>query len=65
MAPLQLSLGSYLTAIYCLSCINPAGTTLFSVHYLVPERKPGFFVKVKDGDNFNRRNTRCILRIKI
>jgi len=33
--------------------------------YLVPERKPGFFVKVKDGDNFNRRNTRRILRIKI
>ena len=25
--------------------------------YLVPERKPGFFVKVKDGENFNRRNT--------
>ncbi|MGM0656006.1 MAG: hypothetical protein ACQETR_11910 [Thermodesulfobacteriota bacterium] len=33
--------------------------------YLVPERKPRFFVKVKDGENFNRRNTRRILRIKI
>ncbi|MGM0656009.1 MAG: hypothetical protein ACQETR_11925 [Thermodesulfobacteriota bacterium] len=32
---------------------------------IVPERKPGFFVKVKDGENFNRRNTRRILRIKI
>ena len=33
--------------------------------YLVPERKPGFFVKVKDGENFNHRNTERILRIKI
>ncbi|MFO7860932.1 MAG: hypothetical protein R6U41_06895 [Desulfosalsimonas sp.] len=33
--------------------------------YIVPERKPGFFVKVQDGENFNRRNTRRILRIKI
>jgi len=31
----------------------------------VPERKSGFFVKVKEGENFNRRNTRRILRIKI
>jgi len=31
----------------------------------VAERKPGFFVKVKDGENFNRRNTGRILRIKI
>jgi len=31
----------------------------------VAERKPGFFVKVKDGENFNRRNTWRILRIKI
>jgi len=25
--------------------------------YLVPERKPGFFVKIKEGENFNRRHT--------
>jgi len=31
----------------------------------VPERKPGFFVKIKEGENFNRRHTRSILRIKI
>jgi len=35
---------------------------------MVAERKSGFFVnvvKVKDGENFNRRNTWRILRIKI
>jgi len=32
---------------------------------LAAERKPGFFVKVKDGENFNRWNTGRILRIKI
>ncbi len=32
---------------------------------LVAERKPGFFVKFKEGENFNRRNTWRILRIKI
>jgi len=31
----------------------------------VAERKPGFFAKFKKGDNFNRRNTGRILRIKI
>jgi len=31
----------------------------------VPERKLGFFVKVKEDQNFNRRNTLGILRIKI
>ena len=30
----------------------------------VAERKPGFFVNVKDGEDFSRRNTRRILRIK-
>jgi len=30
----------------------------------VPERKPGFFVKIKAGEKFNRRNTGRILRIK-
>jgi len=41
-------------------------TARFSfIHYLVAERKPGFFVKVKDGENFNRRNTWRISRIKI
>ena len=33
--------------------------------YLVSERKLGFFVKVKEDQNFNRRNTLSILRIKI
>lgn len=33
--------------------------------YLVSERKLGFFVKVKEDQNFNRRNTLRILRIKI
>jgi len=31
----------------------------------VSERKLGFFVKVKEDQNFNRRNTLSILRIKI
>ena len=34
-------------------------------YYLVSERKLGFFVKVKEDQNFNRRNTLSILRIKI
>jgi len=29
------------------------------------ERKPEFFVKVKDGENFNRLNTLRILKVKI
>ncbi len=29
------------------------------------ERKLGFFVQIKKGDNFNRRNTLSISRIKI
>ena len=33
--------------------------------YLVPERKLGFFVQIKKGENFNRRNTMSISRIKI
>jgi len=33
--------------------------------YIVPERKLGFFVKVKEDQNFNRRNILNILRIKI
>jgi hypothetical protein len=33
--------------------------------YLVPERKLRFFVKAKEDQNFNRRNTFSILRIKI
>ena len=35
------------------------------VYYLVSERKLGFFVKVKEDQNFNRRNILNILRIKI
>jgi len=31
---------------------------------IVPERKPGFFVKIKEGENFNRRHTQSILSIK-
>jgi len=33
--------------------------------YLVPERKLGFFVKIKEDENFNHRNTGRISRIKI
>jgi len=37
--------------------------------YLVPERKLGFFVQIKEGDpadgGINRRNTLSISRIKI
>jgi len=32
---------------------------------LVPERKLGFFVKIKEDENFNHRNTGSISRIKI
>ena len=32
---------------------------------LVPERKLGFFVKIKEDENFNRRHTLSISRIKI
>jgi hypothetical protein len=35
------------------------------INYLVSERKLGFFVKVKEDQNFNRRNIINILRIKI
>jgi len=31
--------------------------------YLVSERKLGFFVQIKEGKNFNRRNTLSISRI--
>jgi hypothetical protein len=31
----------------------------------MPGRKLGFFVKIKEGENFNRRNTGSISRIKI
>jgi len=31
----------------------------------VPERKLGFFVQIKEGENFNHRNTLSISRIKI
>jgi hypothetical protein len=33
--------------------------------YLEPERKLGFFVKIKEDENFNHRNTGSISRIKI
>jgi len=33
--------------------------------YLVSERKLGFFVQIKEGDDFSRRNTLSISRIKI
>jgi hypothetical protein len=32
---------------------------------LVPERKLGFFVKIKEDENFNHRNTDRISRIEI
>jgi len=31
----------------------------------VPERKRGFFVKIKEDENFNRSHTGSISRIKI
>jgi hypothetical protein len=30
--------------------------------YLVPERKLEFFVKIKEGKNFNHRNTTVVFR---
>jgi len=36
-----------------------------SLDYLLPERKLGFFVKIKEDENFNHRNTGSISRIKI
>ena len=36
-----------------------------SVAYLVSERKPDSFSKFKEDEDFNRRNTLSILRIKI
>jgi hypothetical protein len=33
--------------------------------YLVPERKLGFFVKIKKDENFNHRHTWSISRIEI
>jgi len=40
------------------ACLDLEQKSLFiDGHYLVFERKPGFFVKVKEDQNFNRRNT--------
>jgi hypothetical protein len=33
------------------------------LEYLVPERKLGFFVKIKEDENFNHRHTLSISRI--
>jgi hypothetical protein len=33
------------------------------VNYIVPERKLGFFVEIKEDENFNHRNTGSISRI--
>jgi hypothetical protein len=38
---------------------------VFRPNYLAPERKIGFFVKIKEDENFNHRNTGRISRIKI
>jgi len=35
------------------------------VNLIVSERKLGFFVQIKEGENLNRRNTLSISRIKI
>jgi hypothetical protein len=43
---------------------NSDAKVLF-VNYVVPGRKIGFFVKIKEDENFNRRNTGSISRIKI
>ena len=34
-------------------------------HYIRPERKLGFFVKIKEDETFNHSNTGSISRIKI
>ena len=34
-------------------------------HYIRPERKLGFFVKIKEDENFNHSNTGSISRIEI
>jgi len=39
--------------------------SLIDLLYLVPERKLGFFVKIKEDENFNHRHTLSISRIKI
>jgi hypothetical protein len=46
----------------CESVLLKAG---ISLERLVPERKLGFFVKIKENENFNHRNTDSISRIKI
>ena len=38
---------------------------VFPSQYLVPERKLGFLVQIKEDENFNHRNTLSISRIKI
>jgi hypothetical protein len=38
---------------------------IFIIFLAVPERKLGFFVKIKEDENFNHSNTGSISRIKI
>ena len=56
---------SNLSVLGMVSCIPPRAINVRAFYYLVCERKPGFFVKVKEDQNFNRRNTWSISRIKI
>jgi hypothetical protein len=43
----------------------PNGVNKDFIKYLVSERKLGFFVQIKEDENFNHRNTLSISRIKI
>ncbi len=52
MKPCTFSLDKFLLDAHCI------------YQYLVPERKLGFFVQIKEGENFNHRNTLSISRVK-
>ena len=45
--------------------MRPRPLAAMLYRYLVPERKLGFFVKIKEDENFNHSNTDSISRIKI
>jgi len=50
----------------CFHTRKPISAVSFGAEKIhIAERKSGVFVKVKDGEIFNRRNTLRILRIKI
>jgi len=45
--------------------MNEKTSSNFILSQSTLDRKPGFFVKIKEGENFNRRHTLRIPRIKI